>query len=402
MYARPVLVSKYVLQWRKPFVTNWRDLLVGEGRIQLLDISDIHETTDGAIFKATSASIHEPQEFAAALEKLVARLLPVLTQEPSQGAAGNSPHPPPGRGPAPTHTVYKCLVISPGDVDDARAAISEVIDRWNYHAGDEKGAIIQPVRWELHSRPQMGDRPQELLNRQIVDNCQFGVAVFWSRLGSPTGEHESGSVEEIRRLRRLKREVMVYFCTRDVPQDLLDPEQFARLQRVKTELRAEGMTASFGTTDELKAAFFGHLQGFMTGFHAAATGTPGGTPPVASAPAIRVIVKEGQAFVPGYAPRNLVSVEIQNHSERAFFLGAVQVEFPDGTVGHLVYDAITKNPFERRRIEPGDSASVWIEPSDLRDVLGAEAVSVVAVDKIDRRYASQPGQVARALASLRG
>ena len=46
-----------------------------------------------------------------------------------------------------------------------------------------------------HSRPQMGDRPQELINKQLVGHCDLLIGSFWTRLGTPTGRAESGTAE---------------------------------------------------------------------------------------------------------------------------------------------------------------------------------------------------------------
>src|SRR5581483_9879728 len=121
---------------------------------------------------------------------------------------------------------YKCMVISPGDVEDARDAVVAAITDWNAHAGESLGAKIEPVRWESHARPEMGAGPQEIINKQLVDDCDFGVAIFWSRLGSPTAKHPSGSVEEIERLIAKGANVMVYFCDAPVPQDALKDDQY--------------------------------------------------------------------------------------------------------------------------------------------------------------------------------
>jgi hypothetical protein len=96
--------------------------------------------------------------------------------------------------------LLQCLIISPGDVAEARTAISNAIAFWNAQVGRGREVRIEPVMWEVHSRPDVGDHPQAIINRQLVDDCNFGLAVFWTRLGSPTKEYASGSVEEINRV----------------------------------------------------------------------------------------------------------------------------------------------------------------------------------------------------------
>ena len=39
--------------------------------------------------------------------------------------------------------------------------------------------------------------PQKIINAQLVDECDLGIAVFWSRLGTPTEKHPSGQCSAI-------------------------------------------------------------------------------------------------------------------------------------------------------------------------------------------------------------
>jgi hypothetical protein len=84
---------------------------------------------------------------------------------------------------------------------------------------------------------------------------------------------------------------------------------------------------------------------------------------------VQVVVKEGQAWVSGRPPRNLLFVEIQNHSGQPFHLAALQISFPNGSVGHVVRDALTSDPFTQRSIQSNDSLSIRLDPSGLRGCL---------------------------------
>src|SRR5439155_4709957 len=163
--------------------------------------------------------------------------------------------------------VYGCLVISPSDVCDARDAQEKAIHDWNAQVGPGLDARVDPVRWESHSRPEMGAAPQDVLNRQMVDKADFGVALFWTKLGTPTKGHESGSVEEIERLLQRGARVMVYFCTAPVPQSALktekDREQYARLQKLRERYQQEGLLSTYGNLDELRRVFPLHLTGLV-------------------------------------------------------------------------------------------------------------------------------------------
>jgi hypothetical protein len=70
--------------------------------------------------------------------------------------------------------------------------------------------IVQPRRWDLDVHPETGDRPQEIIDRQIVDTLQ-SVRVFWHRIGTPSGVAQSGTIEEIERSVDRKKPVFLYF-----------------------------------------------------------------------------------------------------------------------------------------------------------------------------------------------
>ncbi len=93
--------------------------------------------------------------------------------------------------------VIKILIASPGDVEEERSVIPEVISRWNNINAESTSVVLLPVKWETHSAPRLGDCAQGIINNQLVDSCDMVIGVFWTRLGSPTGVSESGTAEEI-------------------------------------------------------------------------------------------------------------------------------------------------------------------------------------------------------------
>lgn len=71
----------------------------------------------------------------------------------------------------------------------------------------------------------MGDRPQAIINKQLLEQSDLLVAVFWTRLGSPTGATNSGTVEEIEEHLAAKKPTMLYFSSAPVRPDSVDNEQ---------------------------------------------------------------------------------------------------------------------------------------------------------------------------------
>lgn len=82
---------------------------------------------------------------------------------------------------------YRVLIASPSDVEDEREIAVRVIQEWNDLHSYNREIVLLPLRWETHAAPEYGVRPQEVINRQIVDNCDLLIGVFWTRIGTPTG-----------------------------------------------------------------------------------------------------------------------------------------------------------------------------------------------------------------------
>jgi len=138
-----------------------------------------------------------------------------------------------------------------------------VIAAWNAAFSLSASIILEPVLWETHSRPAFGDRPQALLNKQILDRCDILVGTFWTRIGTPTGEAPSGTVEEIERFRNSGKPVLLYFSKRPVELDSVDREQYDQLVAYRKLLETQGIVFTYDNLAELRAQFQTHLSGQM-------------------------------------------------------------------------------------------------------------------------------------------
>ena len=89
--------------------------------------------------------------------------------------------------------VYEVLIASPSDVLTERRVLAEVLEDWNSAHSRSRAISLQALRWELDGVPASGARPQEILNKQLVENTDIPMAVFGARLGTPTGQAASGT-----------------------------------------------------------------------------------------------------------------------------------------------------------------------------------------------------------------
>ena len=147
-------------------------------------------------------------------------------------------------------TVVGVLIASPGDTANERRVLKEVIEDWNSLNG-ELGILLQPMMWERDATPELGDRPQGIINRQLVDKADMAVGVFWTRLGTPTDEADSGTVEEIERMAAAGKPVLLYFSKQPVVLDSVDLEQYELVVQARERFMAEGLVDQFDTPDEL-------------------------------------------------------------------------------------------------------------------------------------------------------
>lgn len=156
--------------------------------------------------------------------------------------------------------VVQVMIASPSDVATERGVVRTVISDWNDLNSERSGIVLLPVGWESHAVPQMGDRAQEIINRDVLQRCDVLVAIFWTRLGSPTGDHPSGTVEELREHIKAGKLAMVYFSSAPVRLDSVDDEQYRRLREFRKECEATGLIDTFDSPADLREKLFRQLS----------------------------------------------------------------------------------------------------------------------------------------------
>jgi hypothetical protein len=148
--------------------------------------------------------------------------------------------------------VFRVLIASPSDVAEEREIAVRTIQEWNDLNAAERQLVLLPLRWETHSAPEYGKRPQEIINRQVVDHCDLLIGIFWTRIGSPTGLADSGTLEEIERVANSGRPVMLYFSQAKQDPEKLDLDQLAKLRAFKKMTFPSALTESFSGQVEFR------------------------------------------------------------------------------------------------------------------------------------------------------
>jgi hypothetical protein len=155
--------------------------------------------------------------------------------------------------------VCNVMIASPNDVQEERELAREVIWEWNYLHSKRTGVILMPVAWETHSVPDMSDRPQAIINRQVLEDSDVLIGIFWTRLGTPTGQEVSGTVEEINEHVARGRPAMLYFSSAPVRPESVELEQLERLRQFKKDSETKGLIETYDSIGEFAAKLRTHL-----------------------------------------------------------------------------------------------------------------------------------------------
>lgn len=159
-----------------------------------------------------------------------------------------------------TATTFNVMIASPGDVASERAIVRDVIYEWNAINSAVRKVVLLPIGWETHSSPEMGAPAQKIINRQVLNKCDLLVGVFWTRIGTPTETHLSGTVEEIEEHIASDKPVMLYFSSQPVAMDTVDLGQVQRLKEFKQSCQNRGLYEGYDSHAEFKEKFYRHLQ----------------------------------------------------------------------------------------------------------------------------------------------
>jgi hypothetical protein len=153
------------------------------------------------------------------------------------------------------------MIVSPSDVTQEREIVRDVLWDWNYIHSEARKIVLMPVGWETHAAPEMGDRPQAIINKQVLAGCDLLVAIFWTRIGSPTGVAVSGTVEEIQEHFNAGKPTMIYFSSTPVRPDSVDEKQYAALKEFKQWCQEKGLVVmTYDSPNDFREKFSRHLN----------------------------------------------------------------------------------------------------------------------------------------------
>jgi hypothetical protein len=156
-------------------------------------------------------------------------------------------------------TVLKVMIASPGDVKEERMLSRQVVYEWNAVHSEDRETVLLPIAWETNASPAMGARAQEIINKQILRDSDLLIAIFWTRLGTPTGMANSGTAEEIEEHLRVGKPAMLYFSTSPVKPDSVDERQYRALREFRDSMRDRGLVEEYESLNEFREKLTRHL-----------------------------------------------------------------------------------------------------------------------------------------------
>src|SRR3989442_1579159 len=155
---------------------------------------------------------------------------------------------------------YRILIASPSDVEEEREIAVRVIQEWNDLYSYSRSVVLLPLRWETHSAPEYGTRPQEVINRAVVDQCDLLIGIFWTRIGTPTGVADSGTLEEITRVAPAGKPIMLYFSRIGMDPERVDLDQLNKLNAFKADTYPNALTESYKSHIDFRDKFARQLE----------------------------------------------------------------------------------------------------------------------------------------------
>ena len=156
-------------------------------------------------------------------------------------------------------TQYQVLISCPGDINAEHEIITQVINDFNKLFGRDNKVSLVPINWKTDSYPKLGNKPQDILNKQIVDDCDAAIAIFWTRFGSPTDNYGSGTEEEIDRLIESGKQVFLYFSNAAIAPANIDSNQLNKVREYRKRMESRGLFCVYSNPDEFRTILTRHL-----------------------------------------------------------------------------------------------------------------------------------------------
>ena len=170
-----------------------------------------------------------------------------------------------------TETVLTVFVASPSDVTEERERLEIAIAQLNAVLARRLGVRLELLRWEQDATPSFDEDSQSVINKQIPNDYDIFLGIFWHRIGTPTSRAQSGTVEEFE-LAKARHDLdpnsvrlMIYFKTAGTPHiGDIDPNQYQAVVDFRSRVSKEGgLYSTFRSVDDFANQVQLHLIGYV-------------------------------------------------------------------------------------------------------------------------------------------
>ena len=168
------------------------------------------------------------------------------------------------------------FVAAPSDMKAERDTVKAVASALKPLA-DRLGIVLEVANWSSVV-PDTGRPEQVILDQIQPTSWDVFIGILWHRFGTPPGginptthkEYLSGTEEEFQIAYRLWQQrnrprILMYRCTRQIPQDVLIPDQYQRVQEFFKQFEAiagenPGLYQTFNNKKGFEKLLFDNIQ----------------------------------------------------------------------------------------------------------------------------------------------
>lgn len=157
---------------------------------------------------------------------------------------------------------YNVMIVSPSDISKERKIVMDVLYKWNEINSRFHQIVFSVLGYDVNAHADSGMHPQESLNHQLLEQADLIIALFWTKLGSPTTEYSSGSVEEISKHMEAKKKAWLYFSNKPIPPDSINTKQYKKLRKYRKSVEKETFYRFFDSEKDFRKKLANDLQLF--------------------------------------------------------------------------------------------------------------------------------------------
>ena len=150
---------------------------------------------------------------------------------------------------------FRVIVASPADQFQNRKIVFDVIEELN-RIFEVQSISVRGLGWEQYVAPGIDTDVQSVVNQQLLREYDILIALFGTRLGSPTPRAASGTVEEIEQAISNPNKGMgqnrlqIYFCDKLESVSGIDVDELKKVFEFRNKLKSMGVLYNLFKDDE--------------------------------------------------------------------------------------------------------------------------------------------------------